>query len=91
MVFLHISFRNAHTAKHLQAPMLHTPEAKFQTLTTSGVFDNPAYKYESPKVPREDQPTITKLDGNTEAVDKSAISRFNELDRTTSTDNLLQN
>jgi len=88
---LHISFRNAHTAKNLQAPMLQTPDAKFQTLTTTGVIDNPAYKYESPKVQREDQPRITKLDGNTEAVDKSAISRFNELERATSTDNLLQN
>jgi len=71
--------------------MLHTPDAKFQTLSMPGVIDNPAYRYQSPKVPTDDQPKITKLDGNTEVIDKSAINRLQELERATSTDNLLQN
>ena len=77
--------------KNLQAPMLHTPDAKFQTMSNTGVVDNPVFRYESPKVVTNNQPRITKLDGNTEAIDRSAISRLNELDRATSTDNLLQN
>ena len=71
------------TVQALQAPMLHKQQQRVST--AGGIIENPAFRYQSP----QDPPNITKLDGNTEVARKDAISRINNDNVSTSTDNLL--
>lgn len=64
------------TAQALQMPMLYKQQQRIST-TTDGVIQNPAFQYQSPQT--VDQPRITKLNGNTEVADKSAITRLSDV------------
>ena len=65
------------TAQALREPMLYKQQQRIST--AGGIMENPAYG----------QPHLTKLNGNTEVADKSAVTRISDADRSTSTDNLL--
>ena len=73
------------TVQALQAPMLQKQQQQ-RVSTAGGIIENPAFRYQSPQEPPLN---ITKLDGNTEVVNKDAISRINNDDRSASTENLL--
>ena len=73
------------TAQALQMPMLYKQQ---RISTADGIIQNPAFHYTSPQT--VDQPRITKLDGNTEVADKSAITRIGDVQLSSSTDNLLK-
>ena len=74
------------TVQALQAPMLQKQQQR--TSTAGGIIENPAFRYHSPQG-LADPPNITKLDGNTEVAHKNVISRINDDNRSTSTENLL--
>ena len=66
-------------------PMLYKQPQR--TSTAGGIMENPAYLSQvSP-----DQPNITKLNGNTKVANKSNITKLNDIELSTSTDNLLSN
>ena len=72
------------TVQALQTPMLQKQQERMST--AGGIIENPAFKYQGVLY---NTPNITRLDGNTEVVNRDAITRMNENQRTTSTDNLL--
>ena len=73
----------AQTAQALQMPMLYKQPQRIST--AGGIIENPAYQSQ----PLADRPNITKLDGNTDVANKSALTKISDDDRSTSTDNLL--
>ena len=73
------------TVQALQTPMLQKQQQQ-RISTAGGIIENPAFKYQGAP---HNTPNITRFDGNTEVVHRDAITRMNENQRTTSTDNLL--